>query len=102
MKGTELADEGYLDAWIALLKTVEQESQGADTSPFVLLQLGKLLKTKGDLQRAADCFRRATRLQPNYVEAHKALAEAAAQLGRKHEALAEYGLIGKMRDKYLG
>ncbi len=100
-KGTELADAGYLDAGIALLKTVEQESQGADTSPFVLLQLGKLLKTKGDLQRAADCFRRATRLQPNYVEAHKALAEAAAQLGRKHEALAEYGLIAKMSDKYL-
>jgi tetratricopeptide (TPR) repeat protein len=100
-KGTELADAGYLDAGIALLRGVEQESQGADTSPFVLLQLGKLLKTKGDLHRAADCFRQATRLQPNYVEAHQALADAAARLGRKDEALAEYGLIAKMSDSYL-
>jgi tetratricopeptide (TPR) repeat protein len=99
-KGTELAHAGYLDAGIALLKSVKQ-SQGADTSPFVLLQLGKLLKTKGDLQRAADCFRQATRLQPNWVEAHNELAEAAAQLGRKEEALAEYGLKAKLSDKYL-
>jgi len=100
-KGMELADAGYLDAGIALLNSVEQESQGADTSPFVLLQLGKLLKTKGDLHSAADCFRRATRLQPNYVEAHQALAGAAAQLGRKDEALVEYGLIAKLSDSYL-
>jgi len=100
-KGTELADAGYLDAGIALLRAVEQESQGADTSPFVLLQLGKLLKTKGDLHRAADCFRQATRLQPNYVEAHQALADAAARLGRKDEALAEYILIAKMSNSYL-
>jgi tetratricopeptide (TPR) repeat protein len=100
-KGTELADAGYLDAGIALLKSVEQESKGAVTSPFVLLQLGKLLKTKGDLRRAADCFRQATSLQPNYVEAHQALADVAARLGRKDEALAEYGLIAKMSDSYL-
>ena len=100
-KGKELADAGYLDAGIALLKSVEQESQGADTSPFVLLQLGKLLKTKGDLPGAADCFRQATKLQPNYVEAHKALADAAARLGYKDEALAEYGLIAKLSDSYL-
>jgi tetratricopeptide (TPR) repeat protein len=100
-KGTELADAGYLDAGIALLRGVEQESQGADTSPFVLLQLGKLLKTKGDLHRAADCFRQATRLQPNYVEAHQALADAAARLGLKDEALAEYSLIAKMSNSYL-
>ena len=100
-KGTELADAGYLDAGIALLKSVEQESQGADTSPFVLLQLGKLLKTKGDLRSAADSFRQAVKLQPNYVEAHQALADAAARLGRKDEALAEYGLIAKLSDSYF-
>ena len=80
-KGTELADARYIDAGVVLLKSVEQESQGADTSPLVLLQLGKLLKTRGDLRSAADCFRQAVRLQPNYVEAHQALAEAAARLG---------------------
>lgn len=100
-KGTELADAGYLDAGIALLKSVDQERQGADTLPFVLLQLGKLLKTKGDLHSAADYFRQATRLQPNYVEAHQALADAAARLGRKDEALAEYRLIAKLSDSYL-
>jgi tetratricopeptide (TPR) repeat protein len=100
-KGTELADAGYLDAGIALLKSVEHESHGTDTSPFVLLQLGKLLKTKGDLHKAADYFRQATKLQPNYVEAHQALADTAARLGRKGEALAEYGMIAKMSDSYL-
>jgi tetratricopeptide (TPR) repeat protein len=100
-KGTELANAGYLDAGIASLKSVDQVSQGADISPFVLLQLGNLLKTKGDLHSAADRFRQATRLRPNYVEAHQALADAAARLGRKDEALAEYGSIAKLSDSYL-
>lgn len=100
-KGTELADAGYIDAGIALLKSVEPESEGADTSPFVLLQLGKLLKTKGDLRSAAGCFRQAVRLQPNYVETHQALADAAARYGRMNEVLAEYGLIAKLSDSYL-
>jgi tetratricopeptide (TPR) repeat protein len=100
-KGMELADARDLDAGIAWLKSVEQESQGADTAPFVLLQLGKLLARKGDLLNAANCFRQATRLRPNYVEAHKARADAATRLRRKDEALAEYGLIAKLSHSYL-
>jgi len=100
-KGTELANAGYLDAGIASLKSVDQGSQGADISPFVLLQLGNLLKSKGDLHSAADRFRQATKLQPNYIEAHQALADLAAQMGRKNEALAEYGLKAKLSDSYV-
>jgi len=100
-KGTELANAGYLDAGIAFLKSVAQASQGADISPFVLLQLGKLLKAKGDLRGAADCFRQAVRLRSNYIEAHQALADLAAQMGRKNEALAEYSLKAKLSDSFL-
>jgi tetratricopeptide (TPR) repeat protein len=95
-KGTELADAGHLDDGIALLKSVEQESQGADTRPVVLLQLGKLLKKKGDWHGAADCFRQAAKLQPSSVEAHLYLADAAAWLGRKGEAVEEYGVAAKL------
>jgi len=95
-RGVEMATAIDLNAGIARLQTLVDENGNADSIPFASLQLGILLQRKGDWQRAADQFRRATELRPNYVEAHLKLAYALAHEGRRSEAIKEYRKVAKL------
>ncbi len=94
--GVELAQAGDLDGGIAHLQGVVDENANADSAPFAFLQLGRLLQQKSDWQRAADQFRRATELRPNYVEARLQLANALAHEDQPVEALSEYVKVAKL------
>ena len=93
--GVELAETGDLDAGIAQLQSVVDENINTDSVPFAFLKLGILMQKKGDWRHAADQFRRAIELRPNYVEAHLKLADALTHEGRSVEALSEYSKVAK-------
>jgi protein O-GlcNAc transferase len=95
-KSVEAAKAGNLDAGITELQSVVSGNLGSDSLPFAFLQLGTLLQEKGEWRRAIVEFRKATELQPNYEEAHHALAYALAHEGRQSEALSEYTKIAKL------
>ncbi len=95
-KGLELAKAGDVNAGIAQLQSVVDENKNVDTAPFAFLQLGFLFQQQEDWQRADDQFRMASELRPNYVEAHRYLANALVHEGRQSEALWEYNRVAKL------
>ena len=95
-RGVEMAKAKDLDAGIAQLQSLVDEHGNADSIPFAFLQLGLLLQDKGDWARATRQFRRATELQPNYVEAHFKLANALAHEGRRSDAITEYSRVARL------
>ncbi|PWB62906.1 MAG: hypothetical protein C3F14_09090 [Deltaproteobacteria bacterium] len=52
--------------------------------------LGLAYQTRGDLGKAAECFRSALRKKPDYAEAHNDLGIVLSQLGRGDEAMREF------------
>ena len=91
-----MAKAGDLEAGISQLQHVVNENVNADSVPFAFLRLGSLLQDKGDWRGAADQFLRATKLRPNYTEAHNRLAYSLAHEGRRSEALSEYDRVAKL------
>ena len=53
-----------------------------------LLALGQSLEDQGLLDRAAECFARATVLRPQFAEAHSDLGQVLLRLGRTDDAIA--------------
>ncbi len=56
-------------------------------------EAGMALKKAGELKKAADEFRLAIEKDPDYLDAHWALAWTYADLGRDQEAIAEFGEV---------
>ena len=56
-------------------------------------EAGMALKKAGELKKAADDFRLAIEKDPDYLDAHWALAWTYADLGRDQEAIAEFGEV---------
>jgi type IV pilus assembly protein PilF len=52
--------------------------------------LGLAYQARGDIGKAAECFRNAIRKKPDYAEAHNDLGIALSQLGRGDEAIREF------------
>lgn len=52
--------------------------------------LGLAYQARGDLGKAAECFRNAIRKKPDYAEAHNDLGIVLSQLGRGDEAIREF------------
>jgi len=92
----ETAEAGDLDGGIAQLQAIVEKNVNPDSVPFAYLQLGSLLQEKGDWQGAAEQFRKATELRPNYEDAHRSLAAALAHEGLIAYALSEYAEVAKL------
>jgi tetratricopeptide (TPR) repeat protein len=93
--GIELVEAGDLDAGIGHLQSVVEQHLDTESIPFALMEIGRLLESKGDWRGAGDQFRRVTELWPTYVEAHLSLARELAHEGLSQEALSEYDKVAK-------
>ncbi len=91
--GTALVLQGKVDAAVAQFEEVVRlaPAEGADESASKAhYSLGIMAEAKGRHAEALDHLGAAVRYQPNYVEAHLALADALRRSRRFREALAQY------------
>lgn len=72
------------------IESLEKLLGGPRDSALLRFSLGNEYLHVGDTQAAADCFRTATRLQPDYSAAWKALGKALAASGDQPAAMAAY------------
>jgi tetratricopeptide (TPR) repeat protein len=61
-----------------------------DSSPQAWFRTGVDAQQRGDLQRAADAYRRAIEIDPEFAEAHANLGAVLARLGEYEQAVAAY------------
>jgi len=76
------------DAARALALPHSGQSGEAEIECERLLALGQALEDQGLLERAAECFARATVLRPEFAEAHNDLGQVLLRLGRTDAAIA--------------
>jgi tetratricopeptide (TPR) repeat protein len=93
----ETAETGDVDVGIAQLESVMEENANSESMAFAYMQLGNLLRAKKhDWRSAAEQYRKATELRPNYDEAHRRLAVCLVHEGFSGYALSEYTKVAKL------
>lgn len=83
---TYLEQRNLPSAMRELTKASELDPENAEID----VALGLAYQARGDLGKAAECFRSAIRKTPDYAEAHNNLGIVLSQLGRGDEALREF------------
>jgi len=83
---TYLEQRNLPSAMRELTKASELDPENAEID----VALGLAYQARGDLGKAAECFRNAIRKKPDYAEARNNLGIALSQLGRGDEALREF------------
>ncbi|HZW35394.1 MAG TPA: tetratricopeptide repeat protein, partial [Candidatus Deferrimicrobiaceae bacterium] len=83
---TYLEQRNLPSAMRELTKASELDPENAEID----VALGLAYQARGDVGKAAECFRNAIRKKPDYAEAHNDLGIALSQLGRGDEAIREF------------
>src|SRR5918998_2036299 len=93
----DLLPEDRYEQW------AEEERKGLRTIYLTLLdELAVLYEERGDYGLAADTLRRSLLAEPTNEEAHAGLMRVYALLGRRREALAQYGQLRGLLSRELG
>lgn len=104
-RGHRLAHYYLAEVLMTQEKTPEAESllkEMAREFPqcyFAHLGTGKLEERRGNLEKAAQQFRQAVRIDPEQMEAHYRLALVLRKLGQNTEAEKEFGITHQLRMK---
>jgi tetratricopeptide (TPR) repeat protein/tRNA A-37 threonylcarbamoyl transferase component Bud32 len=80
----------FLEALAVLEQVTLEVKKAIALDPKLAMALGVALYTKGRMDEAITCFRKATDLDPKNVQAHLSLGSALGRKGRVDEAIACY------------
>jgi len=84
------ARESFL---VAAVELYERCHEIAPYNPFYYSEEGDLRLELGQVEKAAEAYRKALRIEPNYLGARWRLIQVLAQTGKKKEAAAQYEIL---------
>jgi tetratricopeptide (TPR) repeat protein len=87
--------------WRDSVALFEHTLEVAPRNPLIHYNLGIVLASQGEIERAIEHYRRAVEQNPRYSKAHANLAHALLRLGRTEEGLLHYRLALELQPHWL-